>query len=80
MTALEYPVDANESPEAAQALYESIAQDKVLVWEQSPRRTQHRYMVWNYTSPAFGAVSYAIGEFVHTADGKVLDFGGSPNN
>lgn len=33
MTALEYPVDANENPEAAKALYNSIARDKVLVFD-----------------------------------------------
>src|SRR6185503_11938933 len=33
MTALEYPVDANESPAVAQALYSSIAKDKVVVWD-----------------------------------------------
>lgn len=33
MTALEYPVDANESPEVAKALYASRARDKVLVWD-----------------------------------------------
>src|SRR5687767_11968781 len=33
MTALEYPVDGNENPAAAQALYSSIAKDKVLVWD-----------------------------------------------
>jgi putative membrane-bound dehydrogenase-like protein len=33
MTALEYPVDANESPEVAKALYSSIARDKVLVFD-----------------------------------------------
>jgi putative membrane-bound dehydrogenase-like protein len=34
MTALEYPVDANESPAVAQALYASAAKDKVLVWDK----------------------------------------------
>src|SRR5438876_516204 len=33
MTALEYPVDANENPAAAQLLYASKAKDKVLVWD-----------------------------------------------
>ena len=33
MTALEYPVDANESPEVAKALYASIAKDKVVVFD-----------------------------------------------
>src|SRR6185295_5777905 len=34
MTALEYPLDANENPEQAQKLYASKAKDKVLVWDQ----------------------------------------------
>ena len=46
------------------------ASEEVLVWDQSPKRTQHRYMVWNYTSPAFSPISYAIGEFVHSAVGN----------
>jgi len=45
----------------------STASEEVLVWEQNPNATRHRYMVWNYTSPAFGPISYAVGEFVHTA-------------
>lgn len=36
MTALEYPVDANESPEVARELYASRAKDKVLVYERDP--------------------------------------------
>jgi hypothetical protein len=48
----------------------STASEEVLVWDRSPDMTRHRYMVWNYTSPAFGPVSYAIGEFVHTAIGE----------
>src|SRR4051812_15655535 len=34
MTALEYPVDANESPAVAKELYASRARDKVLVFER----------------------------------------------
>jgi putative membrane-bound dehydrogenase-like protein len=34
MTALEYPVDANESPEVAKALYENISKDKIVYWEK----------------------------------------------
>jgi len=37
MTALEYPVDANESPEVARALYASHARDKVLVYDRDPK-------------------------------------------
>ena len=33
-TALEYPVDANENPAAAEALYRSKARDKVVVFDQ----------------------------------------------
>ena len=33
MTALEYPVDANESPEASRALFEQGGTDKILVFE-----------------------------------------------
>jgi len=33
MTALEYPVDANENPGVAKELYASKAKDKVLVWD-----------------------------------------------
>jgi putative membrane-bound dehydrogenase-like protein len=36
MTALEYPVDANESPEVARELYASKAKDKVLVFDRDP--------------------------------------------
>jgi putative membrane-bound dehydrogenase-like protein len=37
MTALEYPVDANEGLEVAKALYASHAKDKVLVYDRDPR-------------------------------------------
>lgn len=37
MTALEYPVDANESPAVAKELYASRAKDKVLVYDRDPR-------------------------------------------
>jgi hypothetical protein len=47
----------------------STASEEVLVWERNPDRTRHQYVVWNYTSSAFDAVSYAVGEFVHTAVG-----------
>ena len=33
-TALEYPVDANENPAAAEALYKSKARDKVIVFDK----------------------------------------------
>lgn len=39
MTALEYPVDANENPGAAEALYASRAKDKVLVYDIADRGT-----------------------------------------
>src|SRR5437868_2911057 len=34
MTALEYPLDGNEQPEAAKALYEKGGRDKVLVFDE----------------------------------------------
>ena len=37
MTALEYPVDANENPAAAKELYASKAKDKVLVYDRDPK-------------------------------------------
>jgi putative membrane-bound dehydrogenase-like protein len=37
MTALEYPVDANENPAAAKELYASKAKDKVLVFDRDSR-------------------------------------------
>ena len=37
MTALEYPVDANESPAVANELYASKAKDKVLVYDRDPK-------------------------------------------
>lgn len=36
-TALEYPVDGNENPAAADALYKSKAKDKVLVYDRDPK-------------------------------------------
>jgi putative membrane-bound dehydrogenase-like protein len=37
MTALEYPVDANEAPAVAKELYASRAKDKVVVFERDPK-------------------------------------------
>ncbi len=37
MTALEYPVDANETPAVAKELYASKAKDKVLVYDRDPK-------------------------------------------
>ncbi len=37
MTALEYPVDANESPAVAKEIYASKAKDKVLVYDREPK-------------------------------------------
>ena len=39
MTALEYPVDANENPEASARLFASGGKDKVLVFDEPVRRT-----------------------------------------
>ncbi len=42
MTAREYPVDANENPSAAEALYASKAQDKILVYDVVERGADGR--------------------------------------
>ena len=44
----------------------SIAVEEVLHSEVHSDRRQFRYVVWNYTSPKFRDVRYAVGEFVHT--------------
>lgn len=43
--------------------------EQVLIFEDKPDTHRHRYVVWNYTSPKFPAISYAIGEIVQTAVG-----------
>ncbi len=46
-----------------------IVVEEVLLMEQKPDEGRFRYVVWNYTSPAFPPISYAVGEFVHSALG-----------
>jgi hypothetical protein len=44
----------------------SIAVEEVLLTESGEDFRRFRYVVWNYTSPAFRDVDYAVGEFVRT--------------
>jgi hypothetical protein len=44
----------------------SIAVEEVLLNESNADATRFRYVVWNYTSPKFRDVEYAVGEFVRT--------------
>jgi hypothetical protein len=44
----------------------SIAVEEVLLTESNDAGTRFRYVVWNYTSPKFRDVAYAVGEFVRT--------------
>jgi hypothetical protein len=44
----------------------SIAIEEVLHTEAHSDRRRFRYVVWNYTSPKFRDVRYAVGEFIHT--------------
>jgi len=44
----------------------SIAVEEVLHREASRDAQRFRYVVWNYTSPKFRDVRYAVGEFIHT--------------
>jgi hypothetical protein len=50
----------------------SIAVEEVLDREVHNESQRFRYVVWNYTSPKFRDVRYAVGEFIHTqpASGK----------
>jgi hypothetical protein len=45
--------------------------EEVLLLEQQPGSSRFRYVVWNYTSPKFPPIHYAVGEFLHT------EFGGT---
>ena len=75
MTALEYPVDANESPEAANALYQSIARDKVLVWDTpfAPGPHEPRIFADGLAIP-LGILPYGNGVYVqHGPDILFLD-------
>ena len=44
----------------------SIAVEEVLLAESNDAGSRFRYVVWNYTSPRFREVAYAIGEFTRT--------------
>lgn len=44
----------------------SIAIEGVLHRETHDERRRFRYVVWNYTSPKFQDIHYAVGEFIHT--------------
>jgi hypothetical protein len=44
----------------------SIAVEEVLLAESNAAGSRFRYVVWNYTSPKFRDVAYAVGEFVRT--------------
>jgi hypothetical protein len=44
----------------------SIAVEEVLLAESNEQGSRFRYVVWNYTSPNFRDVAYAVGEFVRT--------------
>ncbi|MCI0743886.1 MAG: c-type cytochrome [Verrucomicrobia subdivision 3 bacterium] len=70
MTALEYPVDANENPEAAKALYASTAKDRVLVWDQPfVRKPQPPRVFAEGLAIPLGILPYKNGIYVqHGAD------------
>lgn len=40
--------------------------EEVLLTESSDTGSRFRYVVWNYTSPKFRDVAYAVGEFIRT--------------
>src|SRR3954471_15673902 len=65
MTALEYPVDANENPEAAKALYASIAKDKIVVFDKpfGPGPHQPRVFAEGLAIP-LGILPYKDGVYV----------------
>lgn len=44
----------------------SIVVEEVLLLEQQPDSFRFRYVVWNYTSPQFPPIQYAVGEFLKT--------------
>jgi len=44
----------------------SFAVEEVLLTESNDAGSRFRYLVWNYTSPKFRDVAYAVGEFVRT--------------
>ena len=44
----------------------TIAVEEVLLTESNSDGSRFRYVVWNYTSPKYRDVDYAVGEFVRT--------------
>jgi hypothetical protein len=44
----------------------STSVEEVLLTESNAESSRFRYVVWNYTSPKFRDVQYAVGEFVRT--------------
>jgi hypothetical protein len=44
----------------------SLAVEEVLHSEVHSESRRFRYVVWNYTSPRFRDIRYAVGEFIHT--------------
>jgi hypothetical protein len=46
-----------------------IAVEEVLLTESTAASARFRYVVWNYTSPKYRDVEYAVGEFVRTQSG-----------
>jgi hypothetical protein len=43
----------------------SFVVEEVLVLEEQPDRSRFRYVVWNYTSPQFPPIHYAVAEFLN---------------
>jgi putative membrane-bound dehydrogenase-like protein len=65
MTALEYPVDANENPEVAKALYSSIAKDKVLVFDSPHGPGPHKPRIFaEGLAIPLGILPYKNGAYV----------------
>lgn len=66
ITALEYPLDGNEQPEAARALYERGGQDRVLVFDRpyGPDPGRPRVFADNLAMP-MGVLPYKDGALVH---------------
>jgi putative membrane-bound dehydrogenase-like protein len=74
MTALEYPVDANENPEVAKALYASIAKDKIVVYDKPFGKGPHQPRVFaDGLAIPLGILPYKDGVYVqHGPDIKLL--------
>jgi putative membrane-bound dehydrogenase-like protein len=81
MTAMEYPVDANENRKSAEALYASVAKDKVLVYDLVERGSKGKPATYAKTPRVFaeglaiplGLIPYKDGVIVqHGAQIKFL--------